>query len=107
MSNANAYVASLFRTLKSVLQWPSSGFNTVEEARQWVEKLTHWYNNEHRHRGIGYITPQRHSSEEVLLLAQRDKLYQVARVQRWSGKTQNWKRQETVMLNPEREKQLA
>lgn len=46
VSNDNAYVESLFRTLKYVPQWPSSGFRTLSEARQWVDKFTHWYNEE-------------------------------------------------------------
>ncbi|HAU3362261.1 TPA: IS3 family transposase, partial [Salmonella enterica subsp. salamae] len=53
VSNDNAYVESLFRTLKYVPQWPSSGFKTLEEARQWVDKFIRWYNEEHRHSGIG------------------------------------------------------
>lgn len=39
VSNDNAYVESLFRTLKYVPQWPSSGFKSVEEARVWVDKF--------------------------------------------------------------------
>lgn len=45
VSHYNAYVESLFRTLKYVLilNWPSSGFVTLEEARDWVEEFTRWY----------------------------------------------------------------
>ena len=111
VSNDNAYVESLFRTLKYVPQWPSSGFKTLEEARHWVSKFTRWYNEEHRHSGIGYVTPmQRHNGEDHSLLARRDALYQAARManpNRWTGRTRNWQRQEVVMLNPEREKQVA
>jgi putative transposase len=111
VSNDNAYVESLFRTLKYVPQWPSSGFNTLEEARSWVSKFTHWYNEEHRHSGIGYVTPmQRHQGEDRELLARRDEVYRAAKSanpNRWSGKTRNWQWKETVTLNPEREKQAA
>jgi len=39
VSNDNAYVESLFRTLKYVTQWPSSGFKTLEESRAWVDRF--------------------------------------------------------------------
>ncbi|WP_405027737.1 integrase core domain-containing protein [Mangrovibacter phragmitis] len=29
----------------------------VSEVRQWVDKFTHWYNEEHHHSGIRYVTP--------------------------------------------------
>lgn len=101
----------MFRTLKYVPQWPSSGFKNVEEARVWVDKFIRWYNQEHRHSGIGYVTPeQRHTVEDRELLARRDALYQAARSEnpkRWSGPTRNWQRKDVVMLNSEREKQAA
>ncbi|MBA0216956.1 hypothetical protein H0248_06185 [Pectobacterium brasiliense] len=34
VSNDNAYVESLFRTLEYVPQWPSSGFGTLGEVRE-------------------------------------------------------------------------
>ncbi len=43
VSNDNAYVESLFRTLKYVPDWPSSGFVTLEEVWDWVERYTRWY----------------------------------------------------------------
>lgn len=111
VSNDNAYVESLFRTLKYVPQWPSSGFKTLEKARAWVDKFTRWYNEEHRHSGIGYVTPlQRHTGEDKVLLSQRANVYQAARANnptRWSGPTRNWEWQGSTTLNPEREKQAA
>lgn len=111
VSNDNAYVESLFRTLKYVPQWPSPGFKTLDEARNWVEKFIRWYNMEHRHSGIGYVTPeQRHTGEDRTLLSQRDTLYRVAKArhpERWSRETRNWQRKAEVTLNPEREKQVA
>ncbi|VUT02513.1 hypothetical protein SB6419_01727 [Klebsiella spallanzanii] len=111
VSNDNAYAESVFRTLKYVPQWPSSGFKTLEQARCWVDKFVQWYNEEHRHSGIRYVTPgQRHRGEDVMLLAQRDDVYQAAKIAnplRWSGKTRNWQQIGAVMLNPERENQAA
>ena len=111
VSNDNAYVESLFRTLKYVPQWPPSGFKPLDESRVWVEKFIRWYNTEHRHSGTGYVTPeQRHSGEDRALLKQREALYHEARErhpERWSRGTRTWQWQAEVTLNPEREKQAA
>lgn len=107
VSNDNAHVESLFRTLKYVPVWPEKGFASLEEARAWVESFVGWYNEEHRHSGIRYVTPgQRHRGEDRELLSQRKSVYEAAKMQnphRWSGATRNWSRQEEVWLNPERE----
>lgn len=107
VSNDNAHVESLFRTLKYVPSWPEKGFATLEETRAWVETFVGWYNEEHRHSGIRYVTPgQRHRGEDRGLLAQRKSVYEAAKMQnpyRWSGATRNWSRQDEVWLNPERE----
>ena len=106
VSNDNAHVESLFRTLKYVPAWPEKGFSTLEEARAWVEIFVSWYNEEHRHSGIRYVTPgQRHRGEDRTLLAQRKSVYEVAKAlnpHRWSGATRNWSWQEEAWLNPER-----
>nr|WP_279025411.1 IS3 family transposase [Gibbsiella quercinecans] len=111
VSNDNAYVESLFRTLKYVPQWPSLGFDKLNAAREWVEIFTRWYNETHRHSGIRYVTPgQRHRGEDGMVLKKRAEVYQMAKAQRperWSGRTRNWQPVGEVMLNPEREKQAA
>jgi len=67
----------------------------------------HWYNVEHRHSGIQYVSPaQRHAGEDEAILAARHALYTQAREQnpaRWSSKTRNWSPVGAVTLNPERE----
>ncbi|HBY9716915.1 TPA: transposase [Klebsiella aerogenes] len=111
MSNDNAYAESLFRMLKYVPQWPSSGFRALSEARQWVDKFTHWCNEEHRQSGIRYVPPgQPNRGEDNALLEQRDELYRMAQKahpERWSGRTRNWQPEGPVTLNPGREKQAA
>jgi len=106
VSNDNPYSESLFRTLKYCPQWPSQGFANLDEARQWVRCFVDWYNNQHRHSKIGFVTPnQRHTGEDKAILKSRHKLYQQAKARnpaRWSGSTRNWDRVEVVMLNPDR-----
>lgn len=107
VSNDNPYSESLFRTLKYCPQWPRDGFADVHAARRWVRDFIHWYNHEHRHSSIRFVTPaQRHRGEDRQILAKRHALYQQARQknpQRWSGKTRNWQPIGAVTLNPERE----
>ena len=106
VSNDNAYAEALFRTAKYCPLWPDRPFDTLDEARQWVHRFVHWYNKEHRHSGLRYVTPhQRHHGQATALLEQRKRLYAAARAQhpqRWSGKTRNWHLADVVTLNPER-----
>ena len=105
VSNDNAYPEALFRTTKYRPDFPADGFKSLEDAREWCSKFVRWYNEEHKHSAIKYVTPgQRHSGEDVELLKERHKLYQQARAanpSRWSGATRNWDRPGTMMLNPD------
>jgi putative transposase len=57
VSNDNPYSESLFRTMKYCLQWPSKGFGSLDEVQQWDHDFVRWYNEEHQHSGIKYVTP--------------------------------------------------
>lgn len=109
VSDDNPYSESLFRTLKYAPAYPSKPFESIEAARQWVHGFARWYNDEHRHSAIRYVTPsQRHRGEDSDLLIQRKAVYESARQQnpaRWSGKTRNWNPVEEVWLNPPKEHQ--
>lgn len=112
VSNDNAYSESLFRTLKYCPQWPSQGFATLEIARDWVNDFTNWYNNEHCHSRIKFVTPaQRHRGEDKMILRKRHAVYKLAKAkhpERWSGETRNWDHIGEVTLNPEKnEKKVA
>ncbi|MBL8454449.1 MAG: IS3 family transposase, partial [Zoogloea sp.] len=102
--NAQAEAEAFFRTLKYRPGYPAKGFLTLEAARQWVRKFVSWYNFEHRHSAIKFVTPaQRHGGEDVAVLLARDGLYQqakAARPERWRGPTRDWSRPGAVWLNP-------
>lgn len=69
VSDDNPYVESLFRTLKYVPNWPSKGFNSLERCRAWVEAFVIWYNTEHKHSRLNYVTPsERHSGKDTEIL---------------------------------------
>jgi putative transposase len=110
VSNDNPYSESLFRTLKYCQQWPRDGFADLEAAQSWVRDFLGWYNHEHRHSRIRFVTPsERHGGDDAEILARRHVLYQRARAAnpaRWSGNTRNWTPIGDVMLNPDREQQL-
>lgn len=105
VSNDNPYSESLFKTLKYCPYYPDQPFNDIQEARQWMGRFTDWYNNQHRHSNIHYVTPsQRHAGLDVDILAARKQTYEQAKQNtpaRWSGKVRNWERKEEVLLNPE------
>ena len=65
-----------------------------------------WYNHEHLHSGIRYVSPaDRHDGFDGEILQRRHALYLEARERnprRWSRQTRNWSRVEVVTLNPER-----
>jgi putative transposase len=94
VSDDNPYSESLFRTLKYRPDYPEQPFDSVLSARQWVERFVHWYNTEHCHSGLRFVTPeQRHNGEDIDLLAKHHQTYQAARArhpERWSGKTRDW-----------------
>jgi putative transposase len=106
VSNDNPYSESLFRTLKYCPQWPAAGFATLQAARDWVGRFIEWYNHEHRHSRIRFVTPeQRHCGNDKSILAARHAVYETAkanRPERWSGATRNWQPMGDVMLNPEK-----
>jgi len=107
VSNDNPYAESLFRIAKYRPEFPARGFATLEEARYWAAAFVAWYNTEHRHSAIGYVTPaQRHAGDDREILEARHALYLGARERhprRWSGATRDWSPVASVTLNPERE----
>ena len=94
VSDDNAFVEALFRTAKYRPEFPLRGFADLHAARQWAARFVRWYNDEHRHSGIRYVTPgQRHAGQDRRVLMARHVLYQDARERnprRWSGPTRNW-----------------
>jgi len=108
VSNDNPFSESVFRTLKYRPEYPEKPFVDLSAARCWVKGFVQWYNHEHCHSGIKFVTPtQRHTGEDVEILAKRKQVYQKAKLQnpnRWSGEIRNWDRIKEVHLNPEKGK---
>ena len=102
VSDDNAYSEALFKTLKYRPATPAR-FDTLDQVRVWMANFVAWYNHEHRHSGIRYVTPeQRYTGADVGLLADRHALFQRERAkhpERWTGPTRDWSRPIEVRLN--------
>jgi putative transposase len=104
VSDDNPYSEALFRTLKHTPAYPRLPFESLAVARRWMTAFAAWYNGEHRHSAIRYVTPdERHFGREKAILARRQRLYELARQsnpERWTGATRNWSPVREVTLNP-------
>jgi len=79
-SNDNPYSEAQFKTMKYRPEFPKR-FGSIEDARRFCQGLFEWYNKEHRHSGIGLLTPEvvhygqaegvRKARKETLLRAYR------------------------------------
>jgi transposase InsO family protein len=104
VSNDNPYSESAFRTAKYRPQYPKGPFASLEAARAWFQWFENWYNTEHQHSGIRFVTPdERHRGADVEILSNRERVYAAAKArhpERWTGKTRDWSRVDEVRLNP-------
>jgi len=102
VSNDNPFSESLFKTLKYRPEYPEKPFENIVEARDWAHRFVNWYNTEHLHSGICFVTPEdRHAGNDYKILENRHQIYQKARLkhpERWTGKTRNWTPDEEVVL---------
>ncbi|MRG97787.1 transposase [Polyangium spumosum] len=80
VSDDNPYAEAMFRTLKYRPEYPRRPFQSLGEARAWVEGFVRWYNFEHLHSALRFVTPEdRHAGRDAGILGKRDGVYQRAR----------------------------
>jgi putative transposase len=71
VSDDNPFSESHFRTLKYRPDFPGR-FGSIQDARSFCRSFFPWYNSEHRHSGIGLLTPESvHYGRAAALLDQR------------------------------------
>jgi putative transposase len=108
VSDDNPYSESLFKTLKYRPSYPEGAFGGLDEAREWVRRFVRWYNTEHLHSAIRFVTPgSRHLGLDKAILAKRSAVYENAKrlnPLRWSGPTRNWTPITEVRLNPKKQR---
>ncbi len=104
VSDDNPYSEALFRTVKYRPEYPTGPFKDLQDARRWVEAFVRWYNEEHRHSAIHFVTPmQRHAGVHVEILNGRKEVYEEAKrnnPNRWSAQVRDWEPEGKVVLNP-------
>ena len=110
VSDDNPFSESLFRTMKYVPSYPRKPFETLGAAWAWVEEFVAWYNHQHLHSGIGFVSPHhRHAGQADAILDARRRVYADARdrhPQRWARHTRAWDAPLEVVLNPASETRL-
>ena len=104
VSNDNPFSESAFRTAKYRPDFPSRPFADLDAARTWAREFVRWYNDEHLHSSIRFVTPSdRHNGHDQRILDARAEVYEKARArhpERWSADPRDWSRVNTVTLNP-------
>ena len=106
VSDDNPFADAIFRTLKYRPGYPKKPFTDLAAALAWVDGFVGWYNAEHLHSGIRFVSPiDRHEGRDKAILAARHGLYTKARKRtprRWTRGTRNWTPIGAVRLNPEK-----
>ena len=103
-SNDNPFSESQFRTLKSRPEFPER-FGSQQDALGFLRRFFPWYNEEHRHSGIGFLTPASvHSGTALAIVARREETLAAAfaaHPERFKGKTPRVQQPPTeVWINP-------
>jgi putative transposase len=103
VSDDNPFIESFFKTVKYTPGYPKC-FTSESHAREWFSDFVNWYNTDHRHSQIGYVTPeQRHNGDAEKIYKIRNQTYAEAfekHPERFSSKPRTWKGQDAVYLNP-------
>lgn len=79
VSDDNPYSEAQFRTLKYQPDFPAR-FDSIEHARAFCQTFFAWYNHDHYHSGIGYMTPEAmHTGQATRLYDERQSVLDQAR----------------------------
>lgn len=102
VSDDNPFSESLFKTVKYRPGYPRR-FTDIHHARRWFADFVHWYNTEHRHCGIGYITPNaRHEGRTPQIMSRGNEVLTEARQaypERWPNGQMHWQEHPVAYLN--------
>lgn len=103
VSNDNAHIESLFKTMKYTPMYPTKPFANIESAQKWVQDFVVWYNNR-LHSRLCYVSPNnRHENRDEAILINRRAVFMNARNKnpaRWTKHPQKWPQPCLASLNP-------
>lgn len=109
VSSDNAFSESLFKTMKYVPNYPRKPFTHLASASEWCMGFVNWYNHEHLHSEIKYVTPiSRHNGSDLLILEKRKAVYEEAKKRnplRWKNTIRNWDCIKEVGLNYQKKRE--
>jgi putative transposase len=78
VSNDNPFSEAQFKTLKYQPLFPKQ-FGSIEDSRSFCHPFFDWYNHEHHHSGIGWLTPAMlHSAQAERVVQERQQVLQAA-----------------------------
>jgi putative transposase len=105
-SNDNPFIESLFKTMKYRVNYPGR-FEDLSDARLWMAEFVYWYNTEHLHSTIGYVTPeQMRNGQAEAIFEQRNSTMRQAQIrypERWGTRSvKHWNVLREVVLNPDK-----
>jgi len=80
--NDNPFIESAFSTVKRAPEYPGH-FRDDADAAAYFERYFDWYNHQHYHSGIDYVTPhQAHQGQRADIVARRARQHQAQRQRR-------------------------
>lgn len=78
VSNDNPFSEAQFKTLKYCPEFPDR-FGSMEDGIEFCRRFFHWYNEDHRHSGIGMMTPAMvHRGQAIAATEKRRRVLQAA-----------------------------
>ena len=91
-------------------EYLEKSFDSLATAREWVDRFVDWYNHEHRHSSIKYVTPvEHHTGQDKAILTNRKVVYlkaKMAHPERWSGDIRSWDLITEVYLDRSKTKKI-
>lgn len=80
--NDNPFIESVFSTVKTDPEFPDR-FQDAQHAEDYFNVYVPWYNHEHYHSGIDYVTPhQAHTGQRALIVEERQRKIHEQRLRR-------------------------
>ena len=80
--NDNPFIESMFSTVKTDPEFPDR-FQDDRHAEEYFGVYVHWYNHQHYHSGIDYVTPhQAHTGQRSAIVEERQRNMHKQRLRR-------------------------